>query len=200
MSSLVSGSVLGDVRRYFEELPVIAEKAAVMSINQVVERDGLAMMRSDINSQVAFPTGYLKNDGRLSVTRRAREGSLEAVITARDRPTSLARFTSGQTPASTRKGGVTVEVKRGKAVHMKKAFLVNLKNGNLGLAVRLKPGESLANKTYGKPVMLAKNVYLLYGPSVDQVFQTVAEESLPELGTMVSKEFLRQFTRLSRGR
>lgn len=200
MSSLVSGSVLGGVRRYFEELPVIAEKAAVMSINQVVERDGLAMMRSDINSQVAFPTGYLKNDGRLSVTRRAREGSLEAVITARDRPTSLARFTSGQTPASTRKGGVTVEVKRGKTVHMKKAFLVNLKNGNLGLAVRLKPGESLANKTNGKPVMLAKNVYLLYGPSVDQVFQTVAEESLPELGTMVSKEFLRQFTRLSRGR
>ena len=200
MSSLVSGSVLGDVRRYFEELPVIAEKAAVMSINQVVERDGLAMMRSDINSQVAFPTGYLKNDGRLSVTRRAREGSLEAVITARDRPTSLARFTSGQTPASTRKGGVTVEVKRCKTVHMKNAFLVNLKNGNLGLAVRLKPGESLANKTNGKPVMLAKNVYLLYGPSVDQVFQTVAEESLPELGTMVSKEFLRQFTRLSRGR
>ena len=200
MSSLVSGSVLGDVRRYFEELPVIAEKSAVMSINQVVERDGLAMMRSDINSQVAFPTGYLKNDGRLSVTRRAREGSLEAVITARDRPTSLARFSSGQTPASTRKGGVTVEVKRGKTVHMKKAFLVNLKNGNLGLAVRLKPGESLANKTNGKPVMLAKNVYLLYGPSVDQVFQTVAEESLPELGAMVSKEFLRQFTRLSRGR
>lgn len=200
MSSLVSGSVLGDVRRYFEELPVIAEKAAVMSINQVVERDGLAMMRSDINSQVNFPTGYLKNDGRLSVTRKAREGSLEAVITARDRPTSLARFAPGQTPASTRKGGVTVEVKRGKTVHMKKAFLVNLKNGNLGLAVRLKPGESLGNKTNGKPVMLAKNVYLLYGPSVDQVFQTVAEESLPELGSMVSKEFLRQFTRLSRGR
>ena len=156
-------------------------------------------MRADIESQVAFPNGYLKTDGRLSVTRKARQDSLEAVITARDRPTSLARFAAGQTPESTRKGGVTVQVKRGKNTHMKRAFMVRLKNGNIGLAVRLKQGETLANKSYGKPVMLAKNVYLLYGPSVDQVFQTVAEESLPEIGNMVSKEFYRQFTRLSRG-
>lgn len=200
MSSLVRGTVLSDARRYFEELPHIAERAAAMSINQVVERDGLAMMKTDINSQVAFPTGYLNTDGRLEVTRRAREDNLEAVITARDRPTSLARFAPGQTPQSTRKGGVTVQVKRGKTTHMKKAFLVRLKNGNMGLAVRLKPGETLSNKTYGKPVMLGKHVFLLYGPSVDQVFQTVAEESLPEIATMVTKEFYRQFARLSRGR
>lgn len=200
MASSIGGNVLADVRKYFDELPSVAEKAAALSINQVVERDGLAMMRSEITSQVAYPSGYLQQDGRLSVTRKAREGSLEAVITGRDRPTSLARFATGQTPASTRKGGVTIEVKRGRTVTMKKAFLVNLKNGNLGLAVRLKPGESLANKTYGKPVMLGKNVYLLYGPSVDQVFQTVAQESLPEIGAMVAKEFYRQFARLSRGK
>lgn len=199
MSSVIGGSVLGDVRKYFEQLPEVAEKAAIMALNQVVERDGLAMMRADITSQIAFPNGYLKMDDRLAVTRKARPGNIEAVITARDRPTSLARFSSGQSPESTRKGGVTVQVKRGKTTHLKKAFLVRLKNGNLGLAVRLKPGETLNNKTYGKPVMLAKHVYLLYGPSVDQVFQTVAEESLPELGDMVSKEFYRQFTRLSRG-
>lgn len=196
--SLVKGGVLADAVKYFQQLPVVAEKSASLAINQVVERSGLAMMRSNIESQVAFPNSYLKTDGRFGVTRKARPDSLEAVITARDRPTSLARFAPGQTPESTRKGGVSVQVKRGKTTRLKKAFMVRLRNGNIGLAVRLKPGESLVNRYSMKPIMLGKNLYLLYGPSVDQVFQTVAEESLPEIGDMVSKEFYRQFARLSR--
>ena len=91
-------------------------------------------------------------------------------------------------------------MKRGRTKTLRKAFLVNLRNGNVGLAVRLKQGETLQNKTYGKPVMLGKNLYLLYGPSVDQVFRTVADDSLPMLGEEVSKEFFRNFARLSGGK
>jgi len=200
MPVTIKSDLLNEVREYFEKAPDLATDSAMMAINTVITRNGLAAMKRDIMSQVAFPAGYLDLESRLVVTRKATRGSLEGVITGRDRATSLARFAPGQTPQNTRGKGVTVAVKRGRSKTLKKAFLVNLKNGNVGLAVRLKPGEALRNKTYGKPVMLGKNLYLLYAPSVDQVFRTVADDSLPMLGEEVTKEFYRNFARLSRGK
>ena len=78
---------------------------------------------------------------------------------------------------------------------MDQAFLVRLKNNNIGLAVRLKPGEVLQNSE--KAVRLDNNVYLLYGPSVDQVFRSVADDITPSIQQSVSRQFFRQFTRLS---
>ena len=77
---------------------------------------------------------------------------------------------------------------------MGKAFLVKLKNGNMGLATR---DKALIDRAY-KPVMLDRGVYLLYGPSVDQVVRTVAEDALPNIGDKVFDEFLRQFARVTR--
>lgn len=199
MSVFITANFLKETKQFFEELPHIATRAAVLAINDVSGRDGLTLLRKDVESQINFPSGYLNQQNRLGVTRRASESSLEAVITARDRATSLARFAKGQTPAGTRGKGVRVEVKRGNAKLLKKAFLVNLKNGNLGLAVRLKPGESLRNKNEGKPVKFGKNTYLLYAPSVDQVFRSVAEGNSDKLGQMLGNQFLRQFARLSNG-
>lgn len=197
MSYMVSGNFLKEAQRYFDALPEIAEKAAMMALNQVGEREALPMIRRSAENQVAFPHGYLDNPDRLGLRRKATRGRLEVVITARDRPTSLARFAPGQTPENTARKGVTVQVKRGRSVKMNKAFMVRLKNGNTGLAIRLPSGQrpSAAHK----PVALDNGVWLLYGPSVDQVFRTVAEESLPQIGEKASREFLRQFARLSRG-
>lgn len=197
MSVFVQGNFLKEAREFFEEFPQISEQAAVMSINQVAERKAVPMIRRDAESQVAFPSGYLDSPDRLEVSRKATASNIEAVVTARDRPTSLARFAPGQSPESTRGKGVTVTVKKGRSRTLQRAFMVRLKNGNVGVAIRLKPGER-PDRAY-KPVALANNVYLLYGPSVDQVVRTVAEESLPEIGEFLSKEFYRQFTRLSRG-
>jgi len=128
---------------------------------------------------------------------------IEAVIAGRDRPTSLARFAPGaQRPERGQPlRPIIVEVKSGKRVVLNgprssaRAFLVNLKNGNTGLAVRLPKGETLANSE--KAVRLDNNVYLLYGPSVDQVFRGVANDLSPDISAMVSRNFFRQFSRLS---
>lgn len=201
MSAVIRGDFLKEAREFFEKMPETAEQAAMMALNQVADRQAVPMIRRTAESQVAFPSGYLDAQDRLGVTRKATKGSLEVVITARDRPTSLARFAPGQTPSTSRKGGVTVQVKRGHAKHLKGAFLVRLKNDNLGLAVRLKTGTP--DKAY-KPVVLSSDkngtVYLLYGPSVDQVVRTVAETALPEIGDKVANEFYRQFARITRGR
>lgn len=196
MSVIIEAGAMDSLKHYFEQLPEVAERAAVLAVNQVAERDGLAVMRRDMRSQIDFPPGYLEGD-RLRVARRANRSAIEAVIRGRDRATSLARFARGQNPGNTRGRGVRVQVKPGRTKTLKKAFMVRLNNGNIGLAVRLKPGQTLNNSQAA--VRLAENVYLLYGPSVDQVFRVVADDRAPDLANMVSRQFLRQFARLSRG-
>lgn len=193
MSVSINAVALDKLQGFFEALPDIAQKAMSMAINQVADRDGLALLKSDMRDQVNFTKDYV--DGHLRVVRRASRSSLEAVIRGRDRPTSLARFARGQTPASTRRTGVRVTVRGSKTEKLKKAFLVNLRNGNTGLAVRIKEGESLRNS--GAAVKLANNLYLLYGPSVDQVFRGVAKDNSAAIGQLVTKQFLRQFSRMS---
>lgn len=196
MSAFITATALQDVSRYFEALPEIAEQAAVLAINQVVERDGMSVIRKDMRDQINFPKGYLEQEGRLKVTKKARQGDLSAIIRGRDRGTSLARFlTPGQRVDNTRGGPLKVQVAPGKTRVLKGSFLVKLRNGNTGLAVRLKPGERLRKSE--KAVRLSDNLFLLYGPSVDQVFKGVADDRSPEIAEMVSRQFIRQFGRLS---
>lgn len=203
MSVSIIADALGDVQRYFEALPDVAMQAATMAINSTAERKALPDIRSEMREQLAFPAGYLEGvDGsgkkRLSVSKKASKGDQRGVISGRDRPTSLARFRNpGQDVKNTLRRGVRIQVKPGRTRTLKKAFLVTLRNGNIGLAVRLKPGDSLANSSAAK--LLSNNVYLLYGPSVDQVFRSVATDVTPKVLSDVTAEFLRQFARLSRG-
>jgi hypothetical protein len=194
----ISATFLKETSKFFAEVPGISGEAARLALNQVAEREGLAMLRHNIESQVAFPKGYLDQPDRLGVAQKATSNNLEVVIRARDRATSLARFAPGQSPENSRKKSIVVQVKRGRTKILKKAFLVRLNNDNIGLAIRLKPGESISNKREISTVMLSTGVYLLYGPSVDQVFKTVAQASLPEMSALVSNEFYRQFARLCR--
>ncbi len=194
----IFADALLDVQQFFDELPEIASRSAQLAINDVANHEGLAVMKARVIDDVNFPAGYL--DDKLVATKQATLSDLTAVITGRDRPTSLARFAPGQTPANTRGRGVRIEVKPGQSKLLRNAFLVSLKNGNTGLAIRLKPGQSLTNKReIAGTVMLGKGVYLLYGPSVDQVFKWVADAARPEISTMVADEFFRQFARLSHG-
>lgn len=145
---------------------------AVRAINKIVPQ-ARARAAGLIRAQVNFPAGYLTPQGnRLYVSSLARRDKLEGVISARSRPTSLARFISSYVPG---KEGVKVEVEPGRSVLMKRAFVVQLPAGrsvdtksNKGLAVRVGKGNVLRNKRTA--VRLDSGLYLLYGPSVDQVF------------------------------
>lgn len=163
---------------------------ARMAINRTVDRARTASAK-EMRDQVAFPARYLSGpNGRLRVTQRASNTNLQAVVTGRDRPTSLARFASSRDPAATRKqGGVNVTVTPGKTKFMRGAFLMRLNNNNLGLAIRLKEGERINNKA--RMTRIGAGLYLLYGPSVDQVFQSVSEEQAPKAADFLEAEFLR---------
>ncbi|QGH44996.1 hypothetical protein [Bacteriophage Phobos] len=163
---------------------------ARMAINRTVDRARTASAK-EMRDQIAFPARYLSGtNGRLRVSERATNTSLQATITGRDRPTSLARFATSRDPAATRRqGGVRVTVDPGKSKFMRGAFLMRLNNNNLGLAIRLKEGERVVNKT--RMTRIGAGLYLLYGPSVDQVFRSVADDQAPKAADFLEAEFLR---------
>lgn len=207
MSVSVTGDIFDELESYFERMPQQTTEAARMAINDTVRGPALKLARDEIYDQVNFPGGYLGND-RLGVTKLARNNDLEAIITGRDRPTSLARFALNPKPGQ--RGPIQVQVHKGSTKVMKKAFIVKLRSGktmdgktfNLGLALRLAPGERLQNKTLPSEVYatsLGPNVVLLYGPSVDQVFRSVASDIQPDVADLAVNEFFRQFARLTNG-
>lgn len=199
---------LKELERFFRTAPEVATEAARMAINDTASRGGMRLIKDEMTKDVAFPAGYLTGD-RLQVAKRATNSNLEAVILGRKRATSLARFVSGGAIVGSKRPGVSVRVKRGRTTYLKAAFLVRLKSGtslsedkyNVGLAVRIKPGETIKNKgTAHKAWLVPGRVALLYAPSVDQVFGAIIGDVVEPIGDMVASEFFRQFTRLSNGK
>lgn len=203
MQPIIDTEVLDTLKAYFLQFPDAAKVASRIAINDTVRGKGMALIRTNMMDQINFSRSYLTGD-RLGVAKLATNENPEAVIRARDRATSLARFASGS-PSSTAKGGVTVKVKKGRTTYIKRGWLVRLKAGaslsedkyNVGLAVRLGAGEKLTNKKTTHQSWLVKGkVALLYGPSVAQVFDDVREEVIEPFGSLVEAEFLRQLSRL----
>lgn len=180
------------------------ESALLRSINKTADR-ARTLASQDIREQVAFPASYLAPSAkRLFVSTKATKASpFEAVISGRDRPTSLARFTN-QKPLGGgqrhRGGQVAVTVKPGVRRYIKRAFLITLNNSNVGLAVRTDGGPP--NNAYA-PKEIGKNLWLLYGPSVDQVLSAASngggiyEEIVPETLDFLNDEFNRQLDLLN---
>lgn len=205
MSARITAVNLLDITDYLGSRPAVARKAARLSINDTSRR-AVPGFRKEMLAEVNFPPGYLEGD-RFGVTKQATDNDLEAAITARQRPTSLARFAQGQSfEGARRTGGVNVRVNRGGgSKRIKGAFFVRLRRGrdtqdgfNLGLAIRLKPGDRLRGRRKGGAgVMLAPDLYILQGPSVDQVFREVSVAGSPKVADDLVKEFTRQWVRLS---
>jgi hypothetical protein len=201
MSIDIDSSGVQDLEHLFEKFPVIARQAMSIALNETARGPALKAAKRNIMQQINFPEGYL--DTRVEFKKAATPYNLEARIVGRDRPTSLARFTPPGTPVGPRgragavSRGLTVTVKRGASRRIPQGFLVNLRNSNIGLAIRLKPGETVRGVQRFNPVRLFPNVYLLYGPSVDQVLTDVGDQIAEEVTSDIAEEFNRQFARLS---
>lgn len=196
MKYVVAMTGLSETIESLEAMPDTVRRFARMAINTTTRRARTLASRK-IREQVAFSATYLSDDnGRLTIVQQATDGNLEARIRGRFRPTSLARFAT-----SSSRRGVRVRVKPERTELMGRAFFMPLRAGtanietksNRGLAIRLRPGEALSNKR--KLLKVTGNLYLLYGPSVDQVFRSVAEEISPETSDMLESEFLRLMDR-----
>lgn len=197
-----AGAIKG-LAEFLEVAESAARPAAALAMNDVTGGTGLTRYKKAMKTQIAFPSGYLEDVDRFGQTGFATPARLETKISARARPTSLARFA---TSGIIGKAGATVRVKAGRSVHLQKAFMVRLRAGtvlddtsfNVGLAVRVAPGTRIRNKRdTSRMVHLAPNVVLLYAPSVDQVFRSVAVTETPAVLNDMGNEFFRQFARMT---
>lgn len=181
--------------RALEDAPEKTKRIASRAINRALDRTRTRSAHA-IREQVAYPSGYLSpRSKRLSVTKRSDPATLRGEITGRQRATSLARFAQN-TPRRGRE--VRLQVKPGKITTIPGAFLIKLRAGtadietknNRGLAVRLAPGQVLRNKRQTRRV--ASGLYLLFGPSVDQIFRDVSEMEAEPAADFLEAEILRQ--------
>ena len=191
-----------DTLKSMDDLPKDILSSARIAVNDATTR-GRTRMGQDVLRQVNLPADYVApRNGRLFVSKKASNSDLEAIITARSRPTSLARFAKENRPGRP-EGGVRVEVQRGVTRTLPGAFLIRLRSGsaltdtkfNLGLAVRTRNGRPPPGY---KPAQLGPNLWLLYGPSVSQIIYSetngggIATELTPEIQQMLEDEFFRQ--------
>lgn len=184
-----------------DKFPAATQRAATLTINAAA-RKARTMADREIRKQVSLSKAYLK--GTLWIKRHATEQNLKAVITARERPTSLVRYgakqvyRTGKRKAKVR-GGISVQVKKGgRRRKIPQAFFISLKQGkvqggNLGIAVRSTEGLNL-KRVKASPE--SAGVHTLYGPSVDQVFNDVRKAIAPDVTAYLTQEFNRQFARL----
>jgi hypothetical protein len=192
--------------KQMREAPELIGRAEVLAVNEAA-RFGRAEASRQIVREVAFKKSYVSKN--LVIKSKARGGRPEAEIEGRFRASSLAQFATTGARFG-RQSGVRVRVKAGGgAKMMRRAFFTKLRSGNqpigaafnIGLAVRLKAGETFENKKQAKLLREDKNgaVYLLYGPSVNQAFYFVREDIAPKVQNRLTNEFLRQMARLIDG-
>lgn len=189
---------------FVPEMTETVETALVRALNKAADMSRTRAARA-VREQVAFPASYVSPaNKRLWVSRRAKQAAFEAVVEGRGRATSLARF-SKQKPLPPgkrhRDGQIAVTVKPGVTRKISRAFMINLNNGNVGLAVRT---DGPPPRGAYKPKSIGKNLWLLYGPSVDQALSAASDgdgvyaELSPETLEFVEAEFNRQMDLLEK--
>lgn len=190
----ISTRDLRALESYFRDAPERAQRASVFAVNDAAEF-GRTLSSSFIRKELNFTAGYLLEDGRLQVIKRAAGNNLEAIVRGRDRPTMLSRFASGSKKPGRPSRTPRVRVLAGKgASPVKNSFFVPLNNGNVGLAVRLRPGQRIP----GKNIMANTRggIYVLYGPSVGQAARSAFPGVVDEVSDRLQTRFVHHFERL----
>lgn len=195
--TVVSG--LDRLASYYRRFPELADRAGTLATNDTAAH-ALALARRAVRTDANLTASYINDPDKLRIAKRAGGASGEAVVLANARPISLARY-APKMQAFGKQKGVTVKVKRGAAgKHMPRAFLIPLRRGNQdvdvgmgvynkGLALRLPEGQTIRNKRVAKKLKGGGNTYLLYGPSIHQIFR----QSLPKIADDTANYFERRF-------
>lgn len=196
---------LKEIRRTLDALAKGQATAQQRAVNYAARKARTEASRR-IRAQINLPANYLNQNKRLYVSRWATRDKIEAVITARQRPTRLARYGGRQLTRSApgalgdplrgigagrAQHGVSVRVKTGgKLRRIRRAFLLPLRQGKM-------PGDKSLMGMFVRTGKSRKAIRHLYGPSVDQVFRRVRGELRPQILQDLEYEYSRQLRLLT---
>jgi hypothetical protein len=186
------------LKSYFRTSEERADVAARLSVTDT-SAFARRLSSKEIRAQTRFTVSYLGEDGRLEVVKTADPN--EAIVRGRHRATSLANPIFNQTtpffgrPAKGRRVVVRVARDSGGS-EIKGGFFVNLRGGNIGLAVRSKDGRPPSR---GARPIFGGSAFLLYGPSVGQIAFDVFPDIAPDVSAHLIDRFVYHFERLANG-
>lgn len=191
----VTGKGIEDLDRYVARLGDGANRAAVMAVNDTADWARVRIkrqMQSEVNlGETAF------GKGKFGITRRANPADLQAIVSASRQPYSLSRFKTDTPEFGPKAGPVKVRIKAGgSTVTLKRAFYLRAPNGAVGIAVRSK--QPLDNSRGARRVK-GTDIYVLFGPSPDQLMRRLAPDSVPAVENYLNREFSRQIVRVING-
>lgn len=165
---------------------------ALNKVSATIRTRGSRLIRESYN----FPASYLSPSSGNLIVLNANTQTLTSVIRARQRATQMSRFKIRGTVGG--RDGVTVSIKTGATEYLRRGFVLKLNNGNEGVALHMRQGETLRNKRnkqYGWISRKQKNktpIYVLDTVSVDQAFGSLRGQ----LGTEAARLFQIEIERL----
>lgn len=187
-----SGSkALSGMARYIKLFPQQVAQAQRIAVADTL-RWGRAQFSADIRAQLDLPLGAL-NGKRFEITQHPTVARPEGVLSAQFAPLNLARFATTK-PRLGLKPKIRV-LAGGNTLQLDHSFYIPGPSGGLGLAVRTK--GPLKNSRAARKI--GKNLYILFGPSVDQAFGVSLPKLKPRVADRLEAETLRQIGRLTRG-
>ncbi len=187
---------------FFHELPAQLQAIGTAVVNAAAVQgrtEAVKLMRESVN----LPETYIRD--KLRIVKATRGGNPEAVIRAERRPVLLSRFASRQLVRAAKRAkgdplrgiakgrkqaGISVKVKRsGGRAKMPGAFFIPIRankvEGGNGMALAVRTGTG------------RDDYEIKYGPSVDQMFQSVRDQVGPELLDQMLDAFLARLEKLA---
>ena len=198
----ISAVNLRDTITFVARQEAVVTQAAALAVSDVAEW-GKNLSRRAMLADVNLPADALAGR-KFRISQRPTQGNPEAVITADNNPLGLSRFVTGdKTPG---RAHPTVRIKKGGSVRQFStgdrpggdySFLIPTPNGAAGVGLALRTKTPMRNSSAARKI--GRNLYLLSGPSVNQMFGQMLPALVPRIEAKLAGEFARQYERLSRG-
>lgn len=205
----ISSAGIQGLATFVARTPEVAAEAAKLAVGDAAEW-GRNLSKREMVSAVNLPADALAGR-RFRISQRPTTANPEAVISADNNPLGLSRFVVGPGKVGmpgpqtrTLRGGTTTQWPKG-GDRGDYAFLIKVGPGKKGSAPAVRAGFGLAIRTT-RPMensreafKIGKDLYLLFGPSVDQMFGQLMPQIVPRVEAKLQTEFARQYERLIRG-
>lgn len=197
----ISSAGIQGLATFVARTPEVAAEAAKLAVGDAAEW-GRNLSKREMVSAVNLPAGALAGR-RFRISQRPTTANPEAVISADNNPLGLSRFVVGQKAKGSAHPKVRILV--GGATKSfsdpdtkgSYSFLIPTPNGADGVGLAIRTKGPLKNSSAARKI--GRDLYLLSGPSVNQMFGQLMPTLVPRIEAKLQTEFARQYERLIRG-
>lgn len=197
----ISSAGIQGLATFVARTPEVAAEAAKLAVGDAAEW-GRNLSKREMVSTVNLPADALAGR-RFRISQRPTTQNPEAVISADNNPLGLSRFVVSQKDKGSAHPKVRILV--GGATKSfsdpgtkgSYSFLIPTPGGANGVGLALRTKGPLRNSQAARKI--GRDLYLLSGPSVNQMFGQLMPTIVPRVEAKLQTEFARQYERLIRG-